>query len=103
MTRYEVKLTEQEELSLKQLVIQVGFDVVFKFLQIESLNAQTEALQCKSLVAEERSTALMKAQVTADVVSNLTQRLAGYRHLDVQTTTEDTDPYDFSMFNQRSN
>lgn len=79
MTKYIVKLTEQEELSIRQLALQPGFEVIFKFLQGESLDAQTAAMECTDLDEKKRLMVLTDAQVTARVVSNLTRKLAAYR------------------------
>lgn len=103
MTRYIVKLTEQEELNLRQLTTQPGFEPLLKLVQGESLAAQTEAMECKSLVAEERSHALMKAQVAVEVVSNLTKKLCSFQQIPMppQDENAEPDPLDFSMFNGR--
>jgi hypothetical protein len=81
LTRYIVKLTEQEELSLRQLATQPGFDVIFKFLQGESLDAQTAAMECTDPDQRKRLLILTDAQVTAKIVSKLTQKLAAYREI----------------------
>jgi hypothetical protein len=79
VTKYLVKLSEQEELSLRQLATQPGFDVIFKFLQGESLDAQSAAMDCEDLDERKRLVALSDAQRTAKVVSNLIRKLAAYR------------------------
>jgi hypothetical protein len=77
--RYIVKLTEQEELSLRQLAIQPGYEVIFKLLDGEALDAQSNAMECKSLIDQERSMALLKAQDVVEVVSNMKRKLDAYR------------------------
>lgn len=89
MTRYIVKLTEQEELNLRQLALQPGFEVIFKLLQGESLDAQTRAMECEDPEAKKRLMLLTDAQVTAKVVSNLTRRLASYQQPLAQATPEE--------------
>lgn len=81
MAKYVVKLSEQEELNLRQLTVQPGFDALLKMLQGESLDAQTAAMDCTDLDDRKRSLALLQAQVTRNVVSNLTQKLCAYREL----------------------
>jgi hypothetical protein len=81
MTRYVVKLSEQEELQLRQLALQPGFEVIFKLLQSESLDAQTAAMDCTEPDQRKRLMMLTDAQVTAKVVSKLTQKLAAYREV----------------------
>lgn len=83
MTKYIVKLTEQEELNLRQLALQPGFEVIFKFLQGESLDAQTKAMECDDPEAKRRLMLLTDAQVTAKVVSSLIRRLAAYQQLPI--------------------
>src|SRR5690348_12821439 len=80
MTKYIVKLTEQEELNLRQLAIQPGFEVIFKLLQGESLDAQTKAMECDDPEAKKRLLLLSDAQSTARVVGNLIRRLAAYQN-----------------------
>lgn len=80
MTKYIVKLTEQEELTLRKLALQPGFEVIFKLLQGESLDAQSKAMDCKG-TREERLLALSDAQSTKDVVSSLTRKLTSYREV----------------------
>lgn len=79
MTRYIVKLTESEELAIRQLAIQPGFEVIFKLLQGESLDAQTAAMECTDPDQRKRLMILTDAQVTARVVSNLIRKLAAYQ------------------------
>ncbi len=79
MTRYIITLSEQEELSLKQLVTQPGFEPMMKLFQSISLDAQSKAMDCESKDVRERSQVLLEAQVTRDVVSNITHRLYAYR------------------------
>lgn len=88
MTKYIVKLTEQEEMNLRQLALQPGFEVIFKLLQGESLDAQTAAMECTDPEAKKRLMLLTDAQVTAKVVSNLTRRLAAYQQNLGQITEE---------------
>lgn len=78
MTHYIVKLSEQEELSLRQLTVQPGFDALLKLLQGESLSAQSEAMQCDG-AKETRLLKLGDAQATVKVVSSLTKKLCSYR------------------------
>lgn len=80
MTRYIVKLSEQEELSLRQIATQAGFEVIFKLLQGESLDAQTNAMECTDPDPAKRLLILSDAQCTARIVSNLTRKLAGYQN-----------------------
>lgn len=95
MTRYEVKLTEQEVLNLRQLISQPGAEVIFKLLQVESLDAQSKAMECSGS-QEQRLLALSDAQSTARIVSNLTRKLAAYgRQIEV-ATPEEIDPLEFS-------
>lgn len=79
MTRYIVKLTEQEELNLRQLAIHPGFEVLLKLLQMESLDSQTAAIECTDPDRNKRLMMLGDAQATAKVVSNLTRKLSAYR------------------------
>jgi RNA polymerase-interacting CarD/CdnL/TRCF family regulator len=90
MTRYIVKLTEQEELTLRQLAIQPGFEVIFKLLQGESLDAQTAAMECTDPDNKKRLLLLTDAQATAKIVSNLTRKLAAYREV-IQEVTKEQD------------
>jgi len=89
VTKYIVKLTEHEELTIRQLALQPGFDVIFKFLQGESLDAQSVAMDCTDPDERKRLMLLTDAQSTARVVSNLTRKLAGYREI-LQPPTEET-------------
>lgn len=104
MTKYYVPLTQEEELNLKQLAAQPGFPALFKLLQIESLDAQAVAMECKGN-SEARLLALSDAQAMKDAVGKLTQRLASYREslLPHPEPAETGDPFDFSMFNGREN
>jgi hypothetical protein len=102
MTRYIVKLTEQEDLALRQIVAQPGFDVVFKFLQIESLDAQTTAMECLDPDKEKRLLLLTDAQRTAAICSNLTRKLAAYREALIPEAEADSDPLGFSQY-ERTN
>lgn len=79
MTRYEVKLTQEEVMGLQQLTMQPGFDGLLKLLQGESLAAQAAAMQAKGS-RDDRLLALTDAQRTAEVVSNLTKKLCSYRN-----------------------
>jgi RNA polymerase-interacting CarD/CdnL/TRCF family regulator len=88
MTRYIVKLSEQEELALRQLATQQGFEVIFKLLQGESLDAQTKAMECEDTDEKKRLLVLMEAQTTARIVSNLTRKLANYQNA-LQPTPEE--------------
>lgn len=88
MTKYIVKLTEQEELNLRQLALQPGFEVIFKLLQGESLDAQTKAMECDDPEAKKRLMLLTDAQVTAKVVSSLIRRLAAYQQISTPVLEE---------------
>ena len=103
MTKYIVKLTEQEELTLRQLAVQAGFEVLFKLLQGESLDAQTAAMECRG-TQEERLLKLAHAQATAEVVGNLIRKLVSYQNV-IEPTVEEIieDPLGFNLFNKRSN
>jgi hypothetical protein len=104
MTKYYVPLTEQEKLSIRQLATQPGFEVIYKLLQMESLDAQAEAMECKSPKMEERAMAQMQAQVAKDIVSSLTNKLDSYRQSVLPAPeAEDPDPLGFNVFDQRSN
>ena len=88
--RYIVKLTEQEEMSLRQLATQPGFEVIFKLLQGEALDAQTEAMECSDPDPNQRLLKLTDAQATSRIVSNMTRRLAAYQVLpEVTQPTQD--------------
>jgi hypothetical protein len=80
MSKYYIPLTEQEELSLRQLATQPGFEVLFKLLQMLSLDAQSEAMDCTEGDAKKRLLVLSDAQATVRVVSNLTKKLIGYQN-----------------------
>jgi hypothetical protein len=79
--KYIVKLSEQEEMNLRQLALHPGFDPLLKLLQGESLAAQALAMECEDLDREKRLLALSDAQRTAKVVSNLTRKLVSYREI----------------------
>lgn len=96
MTEYIVKLTEQEELNLRQLVMQPGFEPLLKLLAGESLSLQSEAMECSSLVAEELSLALIKAQVGAKIVSKFTRKLCSYQALPIPAPETEQD-FGFNM------
>ena len=101
MTRYIVKLSEQEELNLRQMTTHPGYDALLKLLQGESLDAQAEAMECRDADKEKRLLLLTDAQVTKRVVSSITQKLSGYRESFMPTAAaeENTeDPFGFSMF-----
>lgn len=104
MAKYEVKLTENEVLQLRQQVMQPGFDVVFKFLQVEAFHAQAVAMECTDPDAQKRLMALTDAQAMSKAVSSLTARLNGYRELPVPQSQEleQDDPLNFSMFSERT-
>lgn len=97
MTKYIVKLSEQEELNLRQLTLQPGFESLLKLFQGESLDAQSTAMECKSLKMEERAMAQMQAQVAVEIIGNLTRKVCAYREA-MQPTPEPEadDPYEFS-------
>jgi hypothetical protein len=86
--RYAIQLSEQEILYLKQLAAQPGFEPLLKLLQVESLDAQSDAMDCEELDDHKRSLALLKAQVTRIVVSNITKKLCAYRELLIPTQEE---------------
>ena len=104
MTKYYVPLTEQETLSLRQLATQPGYEVIFKLLQMESLDAQSAAMECTEPDRNKRLLLLSDAQATSKVVSNLIKRLASYQNV-IQQTEEIDDRLlsDFNVFDQRSN
>ena len=103
MTKYIVKLSEQEEMALRQLAMQPGFEVIFKLLQTESLDAQSNAMDCQGN-KEERLMALTDAQATVKVVSSLIRKLAAFREaIEEVVETPNFDPLDFNVFDKRSN
>jgi len=79
MTKYYLPLTEQETLSLRQLANQPGYDVIFKLLQMESLDAQSAAMESTDKDAKQRLLILSDAQATVRIVSNLIKKLASYQ------------------------
>jgi len=89
MSKYYIPLTEQEELSLRQLATQPGFEVLFKLLQMQSLDAQSEAMDCTEGDAKKRLLVLSDAQATVRVVSNIIKKLAAYQNqIQQQTISE---------------
>lgn len=92
MTRYIIALTEQEEMSLRQLALTPGFDALLKLLQGESFDAQAKAMECEDPDQNKRLLLLSDAQCTKRVVSTLTQKLAAYRQIPAPDNTEE--PYD---------
>lgn len=105
--RYEVKLTEQEELNLQQLATHPGYPMLLKLLQMESLDAQAEAMQCTELNQEKRLLALTDAQRTVVVVRNITQRLERFREnsmpsLKPTDNTVGDDPLFAALFSERN-
>jgi len=104
LSKYIVKLTEQEEMNLRQVMAQPGSEVIFKLLQNESLDAQSAAMECTDPDANKRLLVLTDAQVTAKVVSNLTRKLAAYREM-IQADIEEViaDPLGFNMYEERTN
>jgi hypothetical protein len=84
MPRYYVPLSPEEELNISQVAALPGFNVILKFLTIESLNAQQTAMEARQGTLEERAHALTVAQVTQDVCSNVTQKLAAYQQLAIK-------------------
>ena len=78
--RYEVKLTDQEELELRQMLMGPGFPVLLKFLQIKSLNAQADAMECKGN-KDQRLLVLLDAQAMAKISNELTRELAQFRRV----------------------
>jgi hypothetical protein len=87
LTRYEVKLSEQEVLNLRQLMTQPGSDALMKLLQGESLDAQTYAMECTDPDEKKRLLLLTDAQATRRVVSNLTRKLFSYREMNLPAPT----------------
>jgi hypothetical protein len=83
---YVVKLSEQEELNLRQVMQHVGADAVIKLLQGESLAAQAEAMDCTDADSKKRLQLLTDAQAMRKAVSKLTQKLYSYRALDIPAT-----------------
>lgn len=79
MTKYIVKLTEQEEMALRQLMLEPAADVLLKLLQGESFDAQTAAMECEDPDEKKRLRLLTDAQATARIVSSLTRKLCAYR------------------------
>ncbi len=80
-----------------------GFDPLLKLLQGESLDAQSAAMECKSLKMEERAVAQMQAQVAVEVVGNLTRKLCSYREISMPAPEpEADDPLGFNVF-ERTN
>ena len=105
MSKYYIPLTEQEELSLRQLATQPGFEVLFKLLQMLSLDAQSEAMDCTEGDAKKRLLVLSDAQATVRVVSNLTKKLAGYKSQIQQPTLSDLEEAGIiqNIWNERTN
>lgn len=86
-----IPLSEQEELVLRQLAMQPGsLEIIFKLLQMTSLDAQADAIECTGS-REERLMKLTDAQATAKVVSKLMQKLAAYREVTLMVPAEEED------------
>ena len=104
MTKYIVKLTEQEELSIKQMMLTPGADVLLRLLQIESLDAQAEAMECNG-TGEQMLLALAHAKATKKVTSNLTKKLWAYRESmsPVIPQEAEEDPMGLNILNIRTN
>jgi len=90
VTRYEVKLSEQEILNLRQLMTQPGSDALLKLFQAESLYAQTRVMECEDADEKKRLLLLTDAQATCKVVSNLTRKLFSYREMNIPEPTPET-------------
>ena len=105
MSKYYIPLTEQEELSLRQLATQPGFEVLFKLLQTQSLDAQSEAMDCTEGDAKKRLLVLSDAQATVRVVSNITKKLVGYQNQIQQQTLSDLEEAGIiqNIWNERTN
>ena len=105
MSKYYIPLTEQEELSLRQLATQPGFEVLFKLLQMQSLDAQSEAMDCTEGDAKKRLLVLSDAQATVRVVSNITKKLVGYQNQIQQQTLSDLEEAGIiqNIWNERTN
>jgi hypothetical protein len=104
--KYIVKLTEQEELNLRQLMIQPGAEVIFKLLQMESLDAQAAAMNCVDPDEKRRLLLLTDAQRTAQVVGSLTRRLSAYREMETLAPTltpTEAEEIITNLWNQREN
>jgi hypothetical protein len=93
--RYEIALTQQEELNLRQLMVSPGVEALFKLLGGISFEAQADAMECKGN-KETRLLKLTDAQSTRDVVNKLTRKLMSYRQLPEVEQPEEFDPLDFS-------
>ena len=102
MTKYYLPLTEQEILKIRQLATQPGYEVIFKLLQMESLDAQGKAMDCTEGDAKQRLLILSDAQATVRIVSNLIKKLASYQNIIQQAEPEDSDPLGFNVYG-RSN
>lgn len=89
---YDLKLTEEEVMHLRQMVLQPGFEVLLKFLQLESLNAQGKALDYEEPDNSKRLILLDDARATKRVVKSLTHTLCNYRQLPTQKEAESFDP-----------
>jgi RNA polymerase-interacting CarD/CdnL/TRCF family regulator len=101
--KYIVKLTEQEEMNLRQLMIQPGAEVIFKLLQMESLDAQASAMNCVDPDEKRRLLLLTDAQRTAQVVSSLTRKLNAYREIVEGPAFAEADEIITNLWNQREN
>lgn len=104
--RYEVKLTEQEELNLQQLTVHPGYPVLLKLLQMEKLDAVSEAMGCTELSIEKRALALTDAQRTDIVVGKITNRLERFRENTIPIKPTDPsigdDPLFAALFSERN-
>jgi hypothetical protein len=105
--RYEIKLSEQEELYLQQITMHPGYPVLLKLLQMEKWDAVAEAMACKDLSIEKRALALTDAQRTDVVVGNITQRLERFRESSmpsIQPEPENAqhDPLLAALFSERN-
>jgi len=78
-------------MNIRQLATQPGFEVIFKFLQGESLDAQTAAMECTESDEKKRLLVLTDAQRTAHIVGNLIRKLAAYQTVIQQQVEEVTD------------
>lgn len=100
-----MRLTEQEVLSLKQLVLTPGADALMKLLQIAAAEAQDKAMSCNSPKMEDRAVAQMQAQIVREVVGQIIKTLVAYRESmnPLIPEPEDLDPMGLNIFNQRTN
>ena len=103
--RYVVKLSEQEELNLRQLTAQPGFSVALKLIQGEAFEAQQKAMECEEVDPIKRSLALTEAQCTTRLANSLIAKLCAYAQLPPPSDEETVldDPLNFSFFERPAN